>query len=223
MNKPQLSFEAFRTANVARCEKWHPKGIDSWSPDDWFTAVIGEFGELASLVKMANRERDGLPGNKFSPTAAMFGKEAADVVTYLDLLCAIYKVPLAPTHVFFEGLRDHSLSMAAKFGLSNRDIASWTPSEYIALLAQDLGQLSTALAEDNYRKIRASVWDILVHLDLFCASMNIALGQAAAAKFNEISERVGFPDRITVYDKPEESGMNSGDLMAAMMRDGAGS
>lgn len=27
-----LTFGAFRSANVARCIKWHPAGIDSWSP-----------------------------------------------------------------------------------------------------------------------------------------------------------------------------------------------
>jgi len=72
-----------------------------------------EFG--AGLIKMRNRERDGLPGNKFSPTDEQIGKEAADVLTYLDL---------------------------------------------------------------------------------FCEAHGIDLGCAAAQKFNEVSERVGFPDRI---------------------------
>ena len=111
----QLTFAAFRAANVARCAKWHPEGIGSWSPSDWLTAVAGELGELASLIKMRNRERDGLPGNKFSPTDEQIASEAADVVTYLDL---------------------------------------------------------------------------------FCARNGIHLGLAAAQKFNEVSERVGFPDRI---------------------------
>lgn len=110
-----LSFAKFREANVARCLKWHPGGLESWSPSDWMTAIVGELGELAGLIKMRNRERDGLPGNKFSPTDEMIGKEAADVLTYLDLFCAMH---------------------------------------------------------------------------------GIDLGKAAASKFNEVSERVGFPDRI---------------------------
>ena len=113
----KLTFDEFRAANVARCLKWHPEGLESWSPSDWLTAVTGELGELASLLKMRNRERDGLPGNKFSPTDEQIAKEAADVFTYLDLLC-----------------------------------------------------------ERN----------------------GIDLGLAAAQKFNEVSERVGFPDRIEV-------------------------
>lgn len=113
----QLTFAAFRSANVARCLKWHPKGIDSWSPSDWLTAVAGELGELASLLKMRNRERDGLPGNKFSPTQKQIADELADVLTYLDLLAEV---------------------------------------------------------------------------------LGVDLGKAAVEKFNEISVRVGFPDRITL-------------------------
>ena len=110
-----MTFDEFRSANVARCLKWHPGGIESWSPSDWLTAVTGELGELASLLKMRNCERDGLPGNKFSPTDKQVADELADVFTYLDLL------------------------------------------------AEALG---------------------------------VNLGQAAIEKFNDVSKRVGFPDRI---------------------------
>lgn len=115
-----LTFAQFRAANLNRCQKWHPGGINSWSSSDWLVALTGELGELASLVKMRNRERDGLPGNKFSPTDRQIADELADVQTYLDLL-------------------------AASFGID--------------------------------------------------------LGLATARKFNEISERVGFPDRITISEQ----------------------
>lgn len=118
-----ITFDAFRAANVARCLKWHPQGIESWSPSDWLTAVAGELGELASLLKMRNRERDGLPGNKFSPTDKQIADEVADVLTYLDLLA----------HV-----------------------------------------------------------------------LGVDMGRAAAEKFNAVSERVGFPDRINVPNAPGE-------------------
>ena len=113
----QLTFAEFREANVGRCLKWHPQGLKSWSPSDWLTAVTGELGELASLLKMRNRERDGLPGNKFSPSDKQVADELADVLTYLDLLAA---------------------------------------------------------------------------------ALGVDLGRAAATKFNEVSERVGFPDRIII-------------------------
>lgn len=94
-----LTFAAFRQANVARCIKWHPLGIRSWSPSDWLTAVTGELGKLASLLKMRNRERDGLPGNKFSPTDKQIADELADVLTYLDLLACVLGVDLGAATV----------------------------------------------------------------------------------------------------------------------------
>ena len=111
----KLTFQQFREANRTRCLRWHPEGIESWSDSDWMTAIVGELGELAGLIKMRNRERDGLPGNKFSPTDRQVADELADVLTYLDLLAA---------------------------------------------------------------------------------TLGVDLGRAAAQKFNEVSERVGFPDRI---------------------------
>jgi hypothetical protein len=71
---------------------------------------------------MRNLERDGLIGNKFSPTRKQIADEIADVVTYLDLLA----------HV-----------------------------------------------------------------------LGVDLGRAAVAKFNEVSERVGFPDRIALASRPQ--------------------
>lgn len=94
-----LTFEQFRRANVARCLKWHPAGIESWSPSEWLTAVTGELGELASLLKMRNRERDALPGNKFSPTQKQIADEIADVLTYLDLLAEALGVDLGAAAV----------------------------------------------------------------------------------------------------------------------------
>lgn len=93
-NQTFLTFKYFRQANRKRCIKWHPEGIHSWSASDWLTAVTGELGELSSLIKMKNRERDGLPGNKFSPTKQQIAEEVADVVTYIDLLAEYYGIDL---------------------------------------------------------------------------------------------------------------------------------
>lgn len=92
--RKELTFAAFREANVSRCLKWHPAGINSWSTSDWLTALVGEVGGFASLVKMMNRERDGLPGNKFSPAVKQLAYELADIQTYLDLLAASLDIDL---------------------------------------------------------------------------------------------------------------------------------
>jgi NTP pyrophosphatase (non-canonical NTP hydrolase) len=52
------------------------------------TAVAGEVGEAANIVKKLNRVRDGIPGNKETEAELRAGlaDEIADAVIYLDLL-----------------------------------------------------------------------------------------------------------------------------------------
>ena len=116
-----LAFDTLRVSNVARSIKWHPKGLSSWSPSDWLVAAMGELGELAGEVKMSNRERDGLPGNKEEITP-----------------------------------------------------------------------------EERKHRMANEAADVVMYLDLFCAERGIDLGAAVVRKFNEVSVRVGFPDRINL-------------------------
>lgn len=81
---------AFSVRNRLRCES--PKGFNhplgSWTLSDWMTAVAGEVGEAANVIKKLNRYRDGVPGNKESEAELwqMLADEIADSVIYLDLL-----------------------------------------------------------------------------------------------------------------------------------------
>lgn len=94
-----LTFNDFRSANIARNNRLHPNGVEPWSPDKWLTALVGELGEFASLLKMRNRERDGMPGNKFSPTFKQIADELADTFAYLDLLAAAMGVDLGQASI----------------------------------------------------------------------------------------------------------------------------
>jgi NTP pyrophosphatase (non-canonical NTP hydrolase) len=52
------------------------------------TALMGEVGEAANVVKKLNRYRDGVPGNKI-PEAELrdqLRRELGDVFVYLDLM-----------------------------------------------------------------------------------------------------------------------------------------
>jgi NTP pyrophosphatase (non-canonical NTP hydrolase) len=87
-----LTFDQLRAANVARCEgSFH--GIDRWSPSDWMTAVVGEIGEAANLVKKLRRLETAPDTHRPEDggTVAMTAKlatEIADAVIYLDLFAA---------------------------------------------------------------------------------------------------------------------------------------
>ena len=80
----------FSERNLRRCQS--PNGfchnLNDWSLSDWMTAVAGELGEAANVVKKLNRVRDGIPGNKETEAElrAALAEEIADTVIYLDLL-----------------------------------------------------------------------------------------------------------------------------------------
>lgn len=85
-----LTFGQFSEANKARCES--PQGFNhplaGWSTSDWMTALVGEVGEAANIVKKLNRYRDGVPGNKVSADELRdaLRNELGDVFVYLDLM-----------------------------------------------------------------------------------------------------------------------------------------
>jgi NTP pyrophosphatase (non-canonical NTP hydrolase) len=145
-----LTFTAVRDTNVARCLKWHPLGIGSWSPSDWLVAAMGELGELASEVKTYNCERDGLPGNKEQLTPKQrkqrMANEAADVVTYLDLFCAERGIDLGAAVVrkFNE--------VSQRVGLPDRLVVE--PSRELVLLravaAAGERMRATAIVDDDF-------------------------------------------------------------------------
>jgi NTP pyrophosphatase (non-canonical NTP hydrolase) len=85
-----MDMREFSRRNRRRCES--PSGFDhplgSWSLSDWMTALAGEMGKAANLVKKLNRAKDGIPGNTQTPEElhTALGKELADTYCYLDLL-----------------------------------------------------------------------------------------------------------------------------------------
>ena len=112
-----LTFAHLRSANVYRCAThYHP--IDDWSPNEWMGAVTGETGELASALTNIRRQQTEVGGGGHGIPAVTLqnvGDEAADVVIYLDLLCARMGIDLGEAvvrkfnHVSTERLGDGPL------------------------------------------------------------------------------------------------------------------
>jgi NTP pyrophosphatase (non-canonical NTP hydrolase) len=111
----------FSERNRRRCESAmgfnHP--LNSWSLSDWMTAVAGEVGEAANIIKKLNRIRDGIPGNNGEFEAElkqMLADEIADAAIYLDLLAQAAGFDLAT-------IRD------AKFEKTSRKIGYIEPEQ----------------------------------------------------------------------------------------------
>lgn len=94
MSKKTLTLATITEANLARCKRWHPGGIDDWSPERWMTATTGELGEAANALKKLWRLEDGLVSiNDADRSYATrqealdkVGEEIADTFIYLNLL-----------------------------------------------------------------------------------------------------------------------------------------
>lgn len=118
------SFDVFARINRERCES--PKGfnhrLDSWSTSDWFTAILGEFGEAANIAKKLNRVRDGIRGNKETEQQLRdkLRQELGDTFVYLDLLAQSlgFKIGDAALEVFDS--KSKELGYAASLGAPER-------------------------------------------------------------------------------------------------------
>ena len=80
----------FSERNRQRCESFNgfDQKLSSWSSSDWMTALTGEVGEAANIIKKLNRIRDNIKGNTETKEELeqSLGYELADIYIYLDLL-----------------------------------------------------------------------------------------------------------------------------------------
>jgi NTP pyrophosphatase (non-canonical NTP hydrolase) len=90
-----MDMAHFSRVNAERCQRWHD--IDSWSASDWMTALVGEIGEAANIIKKLNRIRDGIKTRETErdkeELMEKLEDELADAYIYLDLLFTAMKIP----------------------------------------------------------------------------------------------------------------------------------
>lgn len=112
----------------------------------------------------------------------------------------------------FTELRQANVTRCEKW--HPQGIGSWSPSDWLVAAMGELGELAsevktynrerdglvgnkeTLTPEQRKERMMKEAADVVIYLDLFCAERGIDLGEAIQRKFNEVSERVGFPDRL---------------------------
>ena len=85
----ELTFDKLRAANRRRIPQFrsrhgilvHASDGADWSLNDWCTALTGEVGEAANLLKKLHRG-----DYAFDEVQTDLGKELADIAIYLDIL-----------------------------------------------------------------------------------------------------------------------------------------
>lgn len=91
-----LTFSELRAANESRCAQWH--GLSDWSVMEWACAMAGEAGEACNVAKKIKRIETGIAKNPAEIGVDLvpdLAEECADVMLYLDLLCASRGIDLA--------------------------------------------------------------------------------------------------------------------------------
>lgn len=83
-------------ANITRSNRWHPGGLEEWSPLEWAGAMAGEAGEACNAAKKLKRVTTKLQHidnnyhseltNEIESYKEQVAKEAADTILYALLL-----------------------------------------------------------------------------------------------------------------------------------------
>ena len=93
-----LTIKKITAQSVSRNNRWHPKGIDSWSELEWGGAMAGEAGEACNAAKKVKRITDGMDNRAGNATKTELHdlnayrqqvcKESADTILYA-ILCIL--------------------------------------------------------------------------------------------------------------------------------------
>lgn len=173
--------------NLSRALRWHPQGLASWSLSDWYAALAGEIGEVCEVAE-----------NIESPPAVItqeMSDEIGDVYTYADLFAQsqhfhfVLLIQDAPRPIYSGTLQSAALTMA-KLGGKLGDVV------------KKLNRVRDGL-DGNKRTPRQLNEDLALYLgqigrqcDVLANRIGLNLHECVSRKFNAVSERMGFPERL---------------------------
>lgn len=96
---------------------------------------------------------------------------------------------------------DRSMAPKSAGGFDHR-IDDWTPAEWGCALAGETGELCNMLKKIrrgenvDLKEVAHEIGDVFAYLDLVAASLGIDLEKAIIDKWNVVSERRGWHERI---------------------------
>ena len=110
---------------------------------------------------------------------------------------------------FWRDLRRVNESRADRFGHGGlHEDDGWSAMQWGCALAGEVGELcnevkklerqlpSDPSPEELKGAIAEEMADVIIYLDLLAAKLNIDVEASVKAKFNKVSEKLGFPERM---------------------------
>lgn len=82
------------------------------------------------------------------------------------------------------------------------DLSDWSPLEWAGAAAGEMGELANLVKKLRRgepvpkKAIADEIADTITYLDLLASALDIDTGEAVATKFNEVSDRKGWPGKL---------------------------
>lgn len=123
----------------------------------------------------------------------------------------------------FDELRGANAARCRRWHPGWPDDEDWTVADWSNAMCGEAGELANAVkklrrvetgnpgandgtVEELIEAIGKEAADVAIYLDLLTAKLGIDLGAAIASKFNEVSDREGFPEKLpTSPDGPRDA------------------
>lgn len=94
----------------------------------------------------------------------------------------------------------------------NHALSSWSPSDWMVALTGEVGEAANLVKKLNRvrdgipgntdtpevlrEKLAKELADTFIYLDLFCQSLGLSLEDVVVQKFQETSDKIGYPVRL---------------------------
>lgn len=186
----QAVYPDIAQVNLSRALRWHPTGLGSWSMSDWNSALVGEIGEVCEVA-------DNIEQPFTMRVHAMAG-EVGDVYAYGDLFaqaCGLVFVDCirsVPSYPRTGTMETAALSMA---------VAGGKLSDVVKKLNRVRDNLGGNKKTPD--QLRDDLGYYLGRVGRACDHMADRIGLNLYAcvydKFNTVSERMGFPERLSRF------------------------
>lgn len=176
-------WEQLQRINENRASRWHPRGLDEWSRSDWANALQGEAWEWLEVIGLGCEiEQDELADQVIYALLIASSENDFELGRMLD------RMPMIDgPRQLFEHVRDiaasyKQFSSAVKEHCRNRD----------GVAEEDLNEIQILI------QITFSVRNIITEIRQFAAHQfpDDDFEFTIARRFNETSEKFGFPERI---------------------------
>lgn len=178
-------MDDLRVQSVARAARWHD-GAEPWTSTDWANALGGECGEAQNIIKKIRCRDTGInqddKAGSRDDLLVLLGHELADVIIYADLLAHNFGMPALERSYSFKSHLDV--------------VAGWHLADYGVFLGSwcSDAQFFTVIGRTNW----PSILRVVAATYALAEFVGIDLDAAIVAKFNIVSDRYDFPEKLAL-------------------------